>query len=178
MKTYVVTSGCYSDYHIDAVFTVKEKAEEYVKYNAHNTYWNEMRIEEYDTSDNYSCDKYITVKYRLIISEGYGIKSTHENGQLKLSSCKELNFSLHDIDVYPTNVKQDLTYLYNSIRGTFPTELTITRSYNEGLFTEEEAKNKVLKIGNDLCIMIKNLFELEGYALEDIADYINNDVDK
>ena len=32
-KVYVVTAGCYSDYHIVAVFSTKEKAEEYIAYH-------------------------------------------------------------------------------------------------------------------------------------------------
>lgn len=42
-KVYVVTAGCYSDYHIVAVFSTKEKAEEYIAY--HGTDYN---LEEYD----------------------------------------------------------------------------------------------------------------------------------
>lgn len=42
-KIYIVTSGEYSDYHIEAVFTTKEKAVEYVE--QHGTYYD---IEEYD----------------------------------------------------------------------------------------------------------------------------------
>ena len=42
-KIYIVTSGNYSDYGIDAVFTTKEKAVDYVE--QHGTYYD---IEEYD----------------------------------------------------------------------------------------------------------------------------------
>ena len=30
-EVYVVTSGCYSDYHINAIFSTREKAEEYAE---------------------------------------------------------------------------------------------------------------------------------------------------
>lgn len=30
-KIYIVTDGCYSDYHIEACFSTKEKAKEYIK---------------------------------------------------------------------------------------------------------------------------------------------------
>lgn len=42
-KIYIVTSGEYSDYHIEAVFTTKRKAVEYVE--QHGTYYD---IEEYE----------------------------------------------------------------------------------------------------------------------------------
>lgn len=42
-KIYIVTSGDYSDYRIDEVFSTKEKAEEYVQ--QHGT---DYRIEDYD----------------------------------------------------------------------------------------------------------------------------------
>lgn len=45
-KTYIVTSGEYSEYGIDAVFTTKEKAVDYVE--QHGTCYN---IEEYDLDD-------------------------------------------------------------------------------------------------------------------------------
>lgn len=42
-KIYIVTSGDYSDYTIDEVFSTKEKAEEYVQQHGTN-----YRIEDYD----------------------------------------------------------------------------------------------------------------------------------
>lgn len=45
-KIYIVTSGCYSDYQIEAVFTTEEKANEYVQ--QHGTDYN---IEEYDVDE-------------------------------------------------------------------------------------------------------------------------------
>lgn len=45
-KIYIVTSGNYSDYSIDAVFSTKEKAVDYVE--QHGTYF---RIEEYDIGE-------------------------------------------------------------------------------------------------------------------------------
>ena len=45
-KVYIVTSGEYSDYHIDAVFSTRKKAEEYV--DAHGS---DYRVEEYPVDD-------------------------------------------------------------------------------------------------------------------------------
>lgn len=61
MKIYVVTSGCYSDYYIDKVFTDKNKAEEFVEWHG---WYDDSRIEEYETEDNLVVDKY----YRINIS--------------------------------------------------------------------------------------------------------------
>ena len=53
MKIYIITSGCYSDYHIDAVTDDKEKAE-FLKLKYSNEY-DPANIEEYDT-DEYSVE--------------------------------------------------------------------------------------------------------------------------
>lgn len=53
MKVYVITSGCYSDYHIDAVTDDKEKAE-FLKLKFSDEY-DEANIEEYDT-DKYQVE--------------------------------------------------------------------------------------------------------------------------
>lgn len=45
-KVYIVTSGEYSDYHIDAVFSTIEKAEEYV-----DAQGSDYRVEEYPVDD-------------------------------------------------------------------------------------------------------------------------------
>ena len=42
MKVYIVTDGDYSDYHIEAVFTNKEKAETYAALRCYDC------VEEYD----------------------------------------------------------------------------------------------------------------------------------
>lgn len=53
MKIYVITAGEYSDYHIVAVTTDKEKADNFVK--VHNDskrfYYDDAYVEEYDTDD-------------------------------------------------------------------------------------------------------------------------------
>lgn len=53
-KIYIVTSGEYSDYSIDAVFSTKKKAEEYIQ-----QYGTDYTIEEYDL------DKEVEKKERL-----------------------------------------------------------------------------------------------------------------
>lgn len=48
MKIYIATSGCYSDYSIDAVFTDRKKAEMYCA--IHNQV--DQDIEEWETEDD------------------------------------------------------------------------------------------------------------------------------
>ena len=47
-KVYVVTSGSYSDYSIECVFSTREKAEEYLQYHD-----DEYRIEEYALDEKF-----------------------------------------------------------------------------------------------------------------------------
>ena len=60
MKVYIVTSGEYSDYHIDRVFTNEKLANEYCevlkKYN--RSYFNDARVEVYFTNDNSEVDDF------------------------------------------------------------------------------------------------------------------------
>ena len=50
MKVYVVTKGCYSDYHIVFVTLDRKRADTFVKrYN--KTEYEDYRVEEYDTDD-------------------------------------------------------------------------------------------------------------------------------
>lgn len=50
-KVFVVTSGSYSDYGIDAIFTTRELAQSFI--DAFKTdKWNEMDIEEWDLDPN------------------------------------------------------------------------------------------------------------------------------
>ena len=46
MKVYIVTSGEYSDYRINAVFTTKEKANEYIQQNG-----TDYQIEKYNLNE-------------------------------------------------------------------------------------------------------------------------------
>ena len=47
MKVYVITKGSYSDYHICAVATDKEKAEKLAE--IYTDRWDDAEVEEYDT---------------------------------------------------------------------------------------------------------------------------------
>lgn len=52
MKIYIVTSGCYSEYGIDAVFLDKTEAEKYIAVkNEQNSWHDSYCIEEYESQD-------------------------------------------------------------------------------------------------------------------------------
>ena len=71
MKIYVITAGEYSDYHIVAVTTDKEKAENFVK--LHNDskrfYYDDAYVEEYDTDDFDIAIDDCNAKYFKVIGE-------------------------------------------------------------------------------------------------------------
>ena len=50
MKIYVITEGCYSDYHIVGVATDREMAKKIQKY-INGEKWSYAEIEEYDTEE-------------------------------------------------------------------------------------------------------------------------------
>lgn len=49
-KVFVVTSGTYSDYSIDSIFTTRELAQSFI--DSFNSEWNTMEIEEWDLDPN------------------------------------------------------------------------------------------------------------------------------
>ena len=51
MKIYVVTSGCYSDYGIDAVFVDKKEAAKFTAVKNKSDNYTTYRIESYETAD-------------------------------------------------------------------------------------------------------------------------------
>lgn len=68
MKIYVVTSGEYSDYHIDAVFLDRKKA---MQYCAANKISEDVSIEKWETADeSVECSKPVNRKYIGTIDQG------------------------------------------------------------------------------------------------------------
>ena len=86
MTVYVVTSGIYSDYHIDAIFTDKVKAELYCA--VHENSLDQPEIEEWDTDGvEIATDK--PVKHRWIAFIG------EDGAVIRLSS----SLTIRDINV-------------------------------------------------------------------------------
>ena len=71
MKVYIVTSGIYEDYHIDAVFSTRKDAELYIATHGitsdDNYYCMDSYIEEFEMdNDKVITDKHMYYHYRYI----------------------------------------------------------------------------------------------------------------
>lgn len=72
MLVWVVTSGTYSDYHIEQIFTVKENAERYARLNS------DRCIEEYETDNvRFQGPLKMRVVYNIRNDEIVEVKSGH-----------------------------------------------------------------------------------------------------
>ena len=87
MKIYVVTSGGYSDYGIDAVFVNKEKAKLYCKVHKDSC------IEEYDTNDDNINNNSILYHYNVTY----------------IPKCNYFSVQSEAVEAYP---KLDLSEVY------------------------------------------------------------------
>ena len=91
MKVYVVTSGEYSDYGIDAIFSTIEGAEEYkemaIKFKWGNSYYNQFNIEEWEL-DEKSKPNYIIGMYLV------------DDGKVKFLEDDEPNKEYPEVNAY------------------------------------------------------------------------------
>lgn len=80
MKVYIVTSGEYSDYHIECVFSTIEKAKKYIDTHSNDT----VNIEEYELDT-----------YKKPDSKFFNVNIFENDGKIKDSyfseACKECN---------------------------------------------------------------------------------------
>ena len=154
MTLYVITEGCYSDYHIVCIFTDKEKAENYAKYN---TGFDTLNIEEYETED----DKY------TVVTDGYKT----------VAGCIGINDKcrLGDVIVHNSELTADrrdkvslTSYPYKN-----EWELFIVRSYPEKAFRYQEEEKVILtQILSDTAGMIANL-KGQGYTVDQVREMMN-----
>ena len=65
MEIYVVTAGSYSDYHIQYVFTDKEKAQKYVDLHSNDS-WDTPEIEIYESiEEDLNEIKCVAIRYKI-----------------------------------------------------------------------------------------------------------------
>lgn len=88
MKVYVVTDGCYSDYHIEAVFTDEEQAKLYCA--AHES--EDISIKEYDTEDNEIISKKPVLKCWFVPIRGYSLNLDDIHWQYTLKKTKTVGY--------------------------------------------------------------------------------------
>ena len=100
MKVYIVTSGEYSDYQIESVFSDKEKAEKYI-----DTHDSDMEIEEYDL--DYYKEKDIDF-YEVVISE---YKGENSNGCFSKAGDNEIKDSFSTFTLYGNTTRYWYFYI-------------------------------------------------------------------
>lgn len=151
MKIYIVTSGIYSDYMIDAVFLDKDKARKYseIIYNA--------IVEEYDTKDD---NLEVMIENELYIKE---------------NEYKAVEVYLFEDE--PPKVRFfrgsriHSNYAYNNGYETF----CYKRKVEYSLFEHDKIKEKAIKAAYDLRAFAR-LLKAEGYTAEKINELINKGV--
>lgn len=155
MKVYIVTSGSYSDYGINKVFLDKVKAKHYIK--CHD-FWGKPNIEVYDTYDDY-------------------IDLT-DNGYIEATICWDINYNDFSYRQAYCNTEKnetkdggDKNCWYKSCITADTITLNIERWYKRDNFTEEQAKEKVTKIMQDMIAKLKYaVAENNGVLTEDILN--------
>ncbi len=152
MKVYVVTTGCYSDYQIDRVFTDKYKAEDYRKWcrDAND-------VEEYDTEDNFVFKKF----YKMHIQ--YRVNDDGRNLEPKVTIQK----CVHE-QVFKNYTSVSDMHKWN---GKY-IELFMTRYVPEENWNEDFYRNKYVKAIYDFAAIARQKL-FEGFTDRQITDMFN-----
>lgn len=153
MKVYIVTSGSYSDYRIDKVFTDRELAEKYVLYNSGG--YDEPQITEYETIEQ----DFEEINY---IEIDYDIAKEDEFFEIEFSKTDSISMDLQSIAATDFSMgKLDDDYDSLFLTRTIPSD-----------HNKENIKDKYLKVCRDLYAQIKSLKEVEGWNEEMINDWL------
>ena len=154
-KVYIVSTGDYSDYTIEAVFLNREKAENYKNHlNGSND------IEEFETSD----DKIIEPLNYCFITYYFELNT------YTVLSNKELNSI--DIQMFNGNTI-DNDWVTNKTEIDYCSCLSLIRIINnENDFDENTLKDRYLKVCQDISANIKQL-RTEGFSDKQINEILN-----
>lgn len=137
-KVYVVTSGKYDAYHIDCVFSTKEKAMEYVA--LHNITSNDYDIEEYELdSKKTDCDDYI-FDFIFYVFDSDTIKLS--DCTAIANYCKETSFEIRRSCLYAEH--KSAKYIIN---------MSILMRHGESI---QQFKQRAMKIAIDGYFMCKS----------------------
>ena len=157
-KIYIVTEGDYSDYHIEACFSTKQKAQEYIKNSKKvNGSWYYPKIEEWELDGN---SDIIDVIYLTFTFTSPLSKRTHEEKigtriDQKIRSqvynyCNKIDFYGYDLET-----------------------LRITEVANPNKTIEEETE-RLTKVAYDTAKKINYLYKVENIkTLEEIRKRLN-----
>lgn len=89
-KVYIVTSGDYSDYHIDAVFSTKQGAEKYCALkNTCDRYSDFYNIEEYDIDDMNASNTKVVYAFLIEPSNPPTVEATYYISEDRANAFKE-----------------------------------------------------------------------------------------
>lgn len=154
-KVYIVTEGCYSDYHIEACFSTKKKAQEFIN-NAKKVenFWDEPTIEEWELDE--STDIVDVVNVFFTFTSPFSKREHDEKIESrvdKLVECKAFEYG-------------EKTQFY----GCDLEELHIKRIANPNKDIEDEI-SKCIKIAYDTAKKIKYLYDVENVkTLEEMRE--------
>lgn len=161
MKIYVITSGDYSDYHIDQIFLDERKAEDYVKYHQKD-HWEKLRIETWRNADDLydiGTEKYMKCEATVEVWIDYDNRNK--------------------IKFYPPEISCD--YVIGTTEGkgfSHPKDsrlIKFVKYFREGTYDLEEAKKVVQKIMYDTLTTLKDMVETDGASLHDILSLFENE---
>lgn len=156
MKVYVVTSGCYSDYTIEKIFTDKQKAEEYAEW-----VWDSNGVDEYETEDDVTFNKY----YKIVVAyTDYKSERDNKKPEIRIEKCLEGNKYLCGVSYH------DHSYIRYSASNF---GLTIVRFIPAQNWNEEFYRNKYTKAIYDYAA-IATQKRLEGWSENDIRRLFNS----
>lgn len=146
-KVYIVTSGCYSDYGIEACFSTKEKAQEYINNSkkTKNYSYRDIGIEEYELDGK--TEIVTVIKVFMKFTSPFSKNKRDEEINVKVEQEIEC-------DVFKCWAKTE-------IYGDDSQYLHIIRIANPNKDIEEE-KKRVIKIAYDTVKRIKYLYEVEN----------------
>lgn len=145
-KVYIVTSGEYSDYGIDACFSTKEKAQEFLKNRKKigDSFWS-ARIEEYELDNNSDIVDVINIYFNFTspLSKNKHIEKIEETVNKSIRS-----------QVYRYSDKIEFYgYDLNTLR--------VREIANPNKSIEEEI-SRLIKVAYDTAKKINYLYKVEG----------------
>ena len=166
-KVYIVTSGEYSDYHIDAVFASREKAEGYVK----------IKNRE-DKEDG--CDFVYNIEETLL-GDGY-VNINCWYVRVEMFFSKKFEEIRHNVVIYGKNgVDANLQRIsphfnsYTSKNGYVFTFATYAPTV--GFDTEEKIEEYYAKVVRDYVTKIKNVVQSGELSIRAATVWINEKIE-
>jgi hypothetical protein len=165
MKVYIVSEGCYSDYHIERVFLDKNKAEKYHEIKSKEMHSDVNEIEEYETDD----DKQFEVTRYISASLTISPKGNQEyDFNIHVGNSLDNGNELNSYPYYHNSYFDRTGYMYSN-----EYEIDIHRPILTDHYDEDELRYKYKKVCEDFWTKIKSLKDVEGWrkkAYEKLAN--------